>query len=60
MAPKSDNYIWIALGIGGLYLLTRTDDKKKEKVEIVIHHDSTFGSGMVGGGRKTAGGNGRP
>ena len=32
MAPssKNDRYIWIALGLGGLYLLSRKDDDASE------------------------------
>ena len=51
MVKKNEIYIWIALGIGGLYLLTRTDEKKGDKLEITVTAAPTtdFGGGRVGG-----------
>ena len=52
MAPsKNDKLVWIALGLGGLYLLSRSDDEDKTVTHVVdIKPDLKpgFGGGKVG------------
>jgi len=51
MAPsKNDKYIWIALGLGGLYLLSRKDDDDKEvvHVKVDVKPPVDWGEGKVG------------
>ena len=54
MAPsKNDTYIWIALGLGGLYLLSRNDDDKSVHVKVEVKPPTTdFGAGAVGGTKR--------
>ena len=50
MAPsKNDKLIWIALGIGGLYLLSRNNDDDKEVfVKVEQKHTPDWGGGTTG------------
>ena len=36
MAPKNETLIWVALGIGGLYLLSQNDDSKDTTIAITV------------------------